>query len=67
MFLLILLIGKAVFTLQMPTTGRAGPGRSQESRTPSGGPMWMAGTQALEPTSAAALDLHQQTAGSEVE
>uniref|UniRef100_A0A5F9CDZ6 peptidylprolyl isomerase n=1 Tax=Oryctolagus cuniculus TaxID=9986 RepID=A0A5F9CDZ6_RABIT len=33
------------FTLQVATVTRAGPGQSQEPGTPSGSPMWVAGTQ----------------------
>lgn len=41
------------FTSQKATTARSMPDQSQEPRTPSAFPTWVAGPQALEPSSTA--------------
>lgn len=42
-----------LFTPQMPVTAESGPGQSKEPRTPTGSPIWIAGTQILEPSAPA--------------
>lgn len=45
---------------QMLATDRVGPGRSQELRTQSVSPTWVAGTQGLEPLPTASHGAHAQ-------